>query len=84
MVLGLLKRIKVGKSPGPNGIYPKLLREEIARVLTKIFVSSSGLAVTKVIEECRAVDVVYVDFSQAFNKVPYGRLIQKIKMRGIH
>eukprot|EP00061_Rhincodon_typus_P014586 g41692.t1 len=42
VVLGLLKSIKVDKSPGPDGIYPRLLteaREEIAGALTKIFVS---------------------------------------------
>eukprot|EP00061_Rhincodon_typus_P009701 g33390.t1 len=36
------------------------------------------------IDEGRAVDVVHVDFSQAFDWVPYGRSVQKIKMRGIH
>eukprot|EP00061_Rhincodon_typus_P011640 g36813.t1 len=40
--------------------------------------------VTKVINEGRAVDVVYMDFSKAFDKGPYGMLIQKIKMLGIH
>eukprot|EP00061_Rhincodon_typus_P005674 g25489.t1 len=42
-VMGFMKRIKVDKSVGPDGIYPKLLREakeEIARALTKIVVSS--------------------------------------------
>eukprot|EP00061_Rhincodon_typus_P010735 g35252.t1 len=39
----VLKSIKVVKSPGPDGIYPRLLREareKIAGALTKIFVSS--------------------------------------------
>ena len=31
----------------------------------------------------RAVDVVYMDFSKAFDKVPHGRLVQKIKSHGI-
>eukprot|EP00061_Rhincodon_typus_P012281 g37913.t1 len=41
--LSLLKSIKVDKSPEPDGIYPRLLREareEIDGALTKIFVSS--------------------------------------------
>eukprot|EP00061_Rhincodon_typus_P012584 g38412.t1 len=42
------------------------------------------LEVTKVINEDGAVDVVYVDFNKAFDKVPHGRLIQKIKTHGIH
>eukprot|EP00061_Rhincodon_typus_P015044 g42500.t1 len=33
---------------------------------------------TKVIDESRAVDVVYMDFSKAFDKVPHGRVIQKM------
>eukprot|EP00061_Rhincodon_typus_P017388 g46064.t1 len=43
VLLGLLKSIKVDKSPGPDDIYPMLLRkarEEIAVAVTKIFVSS--------------------------------------------
>eukprot|EP00061_Rhincodon_typus_P010609 g35035.t1 len=35
-----------------------------------------------VIDEGRAVDIVYMDFSKAFDKIPHGRLIQKIKMHG--
>ena len=39
--------------------------------------------VTKMIDEGRAVDVVDMDFSQAFDKVPHGRLMQKVKSHGI-
>ena len=35
------------------------------------------------IDEGRAVDVVYMDFSKAFDKVPHGRLVQKVKSHGI-
>eukprot|EP00061_Rhincodon_typus_P013844 g40467.t1 len=38
---------------------------------------SDGLGCDKHIDEGRAVDVVYMDFSKAFDKVPYGWLIQK-------
>eukprot|EP00061_Rhincodon_typus_P005168 g24376.t1 len=110
-----LGNVKVDKSPGPNGIYPRLLkeaREEIAGAFSKISVSSLATGevledwdgehgfvqgrpcltnlieffekVTKVVDEATVVDVVYMDFSMAFNKVPHGRLIQKIKMHGIH
>eukprot|EP00061_Rhincodon_typus_P006289 g26780.t1 len=40
--------------------------------------------VTKMLDEGRAVDVVYMDLRMAFDKVLHGRLIQKIKMHGIH
>ena len=42
-VLGFLRNIKVDKSPGSVGIYPRILREareEIAGALREIFVSS--------------------------------------------
>eukprot|EP00061_Rhincodon_typus_P007551 g29361.t1 len=88
VVLGLLKSIKVDKSSVPDGISPRLLRgkKEIAGVLTKIFVASlvTGQEATRVIDDGRAVDVVYMDFSKAFNKVPHGGLIEKIKMHGIY
>eukprot|EP00061_Rhincodon_typus_P009829 g33629.t1 len=42
------------------------------------------IKVTKVINEGRTMDVADMDFSKAFNKVPQGRLIQKIKVNEIH
>eukprot|EP00061_Rhincodon_typus_P013693 g40226.t1 len=58
VVLGLLKSIEIGKSPGSDGIYFRLLRgarEEIARALTKICVSS--LTTGEVLEDWRVVNV---------------------------
>ena len=57
--MGVLKSIKVDKSPGPNGIYPRLLREarvEIAGVLTEIFAFS--LATGEVSEDWTIANVV--------------------------
>ncbi|GCB73634.1 hypothetical protein scyTo_0002714 [Scyliorhinus torazame] len=165
-VLGVLKNIKVDRSPGPDGIYPRILkeaREEIAEALTEIFGSSLSSGdvpedwrianvvplfkkgskgnpgnyrlvsltsvvgkllerilrdriyshleangcinerqhgfvkgrscltdfieffeeVTKIIDAGRAVDVVNMDFSEDFDKVPHGRLVQKVKSHGI-
>eukprot|EP00061_Rhincodon_typus_P003128 g19359.t1 len=155
-VLYILKTIKVDKSPGPDGIYPRILREakdQIAGELTDIYASSlatgvvpedwrianvvplfkkgskdnlgnyrpeslmsvigkllekiprdkiythleaNGLIsdrqhdfvlgrssltnlleffeVTKMTHEGKTVDVVYMDFTKAFDKVPHGRL----------
>ena len=39
--------------------------------------------VTKKLDEGSAVDVIYVDFSKAFDKVPRGRLLHKVKSHGI-
>eukprot|EP00061_Rhincodon_typus_P001457 g14842.t1 len=61
VVLRALKGIKVDKSPGPDGIYPRLVREareEIAGALTKTFVSS--LANVEVLEDWRVANVVPV------------------------
>ena len=47
-VLGFLRNIKVDKSPGPDWIYPRILRgarEEIAGALREIFVSSLATGV---------------------------------------
>eukprot|EP00061_Rhincodon_typus_P007079 g28385.t1 len=38
--------------------------------------------VTEVIKG-KAVDVVYMDFSRAFDKAPHGRLVKKVKSHGI-
>eukprot|EP00061_Rhincodon_typus_P005695 g25524.t1 len=35
--------------------------------------------VTKMIDEGQVVDVIHMDFSKAFDKVPHGRLVQKVK-----
>ena len=40
--------------------------------------------VTGKIDEGHPVDVVYLDFSKAFDKVPHKRLILKVKAHGIH
>ena len=165
-VLALLESMKIDKSPGPDGIYPRILweaREEIAEPLALIFRSSLASSivpedwrianvvplfkkgsrdhpgnyrpvsltsvvgkvleriirdriydhlernkligdsqhgfvrgkscltnlieffekVTKEVDKGKAVDVVYMDFSKAFDKVPHGRLLQKIRMHGI-
>eukprot|EP00061_Rhincodon_typus_P015190 g42725.t1 len=39
--------------------------------------------VTRRIDEGRAVDVIYMDFSKEFDKVPHGRLVNKFKSNGI-
>eukprot|EP00061_Rhincodon_typus_P011358 g36307.t1 len=38
----------------------------------------------RVTDEGRPVGVVYMDFNKAYDKVPHRKLIQKIKMHGIH
>eukprot|EP00061_Rhincodon_typus_P008190 g30596.t1 len=44
---------------------------------------SLTLVVTKMTDDGKVVDVIYMDFSRAFDKVPHGRLLQKVKLHGI-
>eukprot|EP00061_Rhincodon_typus_P004368 g22413.t1 len=94
VVLDLLKSIKVDKSPGPDGICPSHWRgpgdwqvANVVPLLKKGNRDNPGNCrseLTKVIDEDRSVDVVYMDFSEAFDKVPHDSLVRKIKMHGIH
>ena len=59
VVLGFLRNIKVDKSPGPDGIYSRILREareKIAGALREIFVFS--LATGEIPEDWRIANVV--------------------------
>jgi hypothetical protein len=38
---------------------------------------------TKLVNEGHSVDVVYLDFTKAFDKVPHRRLLLKMKAHGI-
>ena len=38
---------------------------------------------TKLVDEGHAVDVIYLDFAKAFDKVPHRRLLQKMEAHGI-
>ena len=39
--------------------------------------------VTAAVEKCENVDVIYLDFAKAFDKVPHRRLMEKLKSHGI-
>ena len=39
--------------------------------------------ITKWIDDCSPVDVIYLDFQIAFDKVPHQRLILKLKSHGM-
>eukprot|EP00061_Rhincodon_typus_P008815 g31760.t1 len=78
--LDVLKCIKVDKSLGSDQVYPRTLwevREDIAGLLSEIFVAPIATEVMKRLDEGRAVDVIYMVFSKAFDKVPHGRLVSK-------
>ncbi|XP_067864748.1 neuropeptides capa receptor-like [Heterodontus francisci] len=80
-----LTSLKVDKSPGQNGLYPRLSKEASEKITgaLRIIVKSSLDTVTGKLEEGSAVDVVYMDFTRAFDKVPHGRLVRKMKAHGI-
>ena len=73
-------------------IYRHLERQGLIRDSQHGFVSGKSCltnlieffeGVTKKVDEGSAVDVVYMDFSKAFDKVPHGRLLHKVKSHGI-
>ena len=39
---------------------------------------------TKIVDQGKSVDIFYLDFAKAFDKVPQKRLVQKLKNKGIH
>ena len=39
---------------------------------------------TRSLDSCRRLDVVFVDFSKAFDKVPHRRLLRKLEAYGVH
>ena len=41
-------------------------------------------SVTRAVDEGRPVDVIFLDFAKAFDKVPKERLLQKLKAHGVH
>eukprot|EP00061_Rhincodon_typus_P007124 g28481.t1 len=82
-----LENVMVDKRP--DEINPRTLkeaREEIAGTLSGIFfpLLPTDKEVTKMINGSRAVDVVCMGFTEAFDRVPHGRLVQKIKSHEIH
>ena len=59
---------------------PRTYKQQSAR-LARIVAGVRGKSF--MIDEARAVDVVNMDFSKVFDKVPHGRLVQKVKSHGI-
>ena len=49
--------------------------------LTNLLESSE--CITKLLDEGNPVDIIYLDFSKAFDKVPHKRLIEKLRAHGI-
>eukprot|EP00061_Rhincodon_typus_P009252 g32610.t1 len=77
MVLGLLKGIKVDMSPRPDATGEVL---EDLQVANDVHLFKKGnrdnpgnysLEMTKVCNEGSAADIVYMDFSEAFHKIPH-------------
>ena len=69
-------------------IYRHLERQGLIRDNQHGFVSGKSClmnliaffeGVTKKVDEGSAVDIIYMDFSKAFDKVPHGRLLHKVK-----
>ncbi|XP_063427535.1 uncharacterized protein LOC134711037 [Mytilus trossulus] len=99
VVLKHLNALKIDKSPGMDKLHPRLLKEiaeSLAKPLCIIYNQSlerrsTGLQLLEVIDKWTEaldqgldIDCIYTDFMKAFDKVPYKRLIAKIKNLGVH
>ena len=117
MIAKKIKKMKVNKSPGVDGIPLKLLKEiveQISTPLAKVFTLSleegivpsewkeanitplfkkgsrskpdnyRPVSLTSIVFKLLMldVDVVYLDFQKAFDKVPHQRLLLKLKAHG--
>ena len=81
MVAMKIRDMKDNKSPGVDGIPPKLLLEIVEQIsipLATVFNFQS-----KWLDEGSPVDIIYLDFKKAFDKVPHQRLLLKLKAHGI-
>eukprot|EP00061_Rhincodon_typus_P014103 g40920.t1 len=86
-----LTGLKVDKLPGPDGLHPRVLKkiiEEIVEVLVVIFQESmdSGRVpedwkitneVMSRLDKREPMDVIYLDFQKALDKVLHRRLLSK-------
>ena len=66
----------------------KLLRESQHSFLTGRSCTTNLIKftdkITRILDEGKCADVFYLDFAKAFDKVPYGRLLTKMKSKGIN
>ena len=117
VVANKIDNMKENKSPGVDGIAPKILKETVEQVCTPLahvfnmslqeglvplewkeaniiplFKKGSCLTnlvcffeeITKWVDEGSPVDVIYLDFQKAFDKVPHqSRLLLKLKSHGM-
>ena len=83
---------KLLEKPLKESIYLHLERQSLIRDSQHGFVRGRSCLtnlieffeeVTRCVDEGSAVDVVYMDFSKAFDKVPHGRLVKKVNSHGI-
>eukprot|EP00061_Rhincodon_typus_P003349 g19875.t1 len=89
--LGKLKGLQADKSPGPDGLYPRVQKEvaeEIVQALVVIFQESleaksvqedlkMANEVMSKLDKGESVHVIYFDFQEDIDKVPHKKLLNK-------
>ena len=95
VVASKINNMKENKSPRVDGLSPKILKETVEQIskpsqhgflkarscLTNLLCFFEEI--TKWVDDGSPVDVIYLDFQKAFDKVPHQRLILKLKSHGM-
>ncbi|KAF2364393.1 Endonuclease/exonuclease/phosphatase [Trinorchestia longiramus] len=75
------------KSTGPDGLGQRILKETAEGFREKRSCLTNLLdffgEVNRIYDRTKAVDLVYLDFQKAFDKVPHERLMAKVEVHGI-
>ena len=82
-----IQKLKHIKSPGPDGIHPKILKEHQHGFLPGRSTIRQLLQAmdywTEALDNGSDIDILYLDFQKAFDSVPHQRLLAKLESYSI-
>lgn len=80
-IIKTLKKLKRNKSPGPDGLHPRIIKEGAEQLALPHKIFDYSFKHAAVPKEWRIANIT--DFRKAFDKVPHKRLMEKVKSYGI-